>query len=137
MQPDNASSGEWLTIGEVAAMAGLHASTLRYYESIGLLPPAKRVSGQRRYTTAILPVLAVIQMAKEASFSLPEIHTLLYSQTDGEGLSQRWQTLAAAKIHELEMVITRAQDMKALLEEALRSDALQFELDQVENGQTP
>ena len=94
MQRENASAGEWLTIGEVAAMAGLQASTLRYYESIGLLPPAKRVSGQRRYTTNILSVLAVIQMAKEASFSLPEIQALLHSRTDGEVLSQRWQSLA-------------------------------------------
>ena len=132
MQHGRARSDEWLTIGEVAAMVGVQASTLRYYESIGLLPPAKRVSGQRRYTTAILPVLAVIQMAKEASFSLPEIQTLLHTQADGEALSQRWQALAAAKIRELEVVISRAQDMKALLEEALNSDALQFELDQVE-----
>ena len=135
MQPDNVSTAGWLTIGEVAAMAGLQASTLRYYESIGLLPRAKRVSGQRRYATAILPVLAVIQMAKEASFSLPEIQTLLHSRTDGEVLSQRWQTLAAAKIRELEVVISRAQDMKTLLEEALSSDALQFELDQLEKLQ--
>lgn len=126
---------EWLTIGEVAAMAGVQSSTLRYYESIGLLPAAKRVSGQRRYTAAILPVLAVIQMAKEASFSLPEIQTLLHSQTDGEVLSQRWQTLAEAKIRELDAVIGRAQEMKALLEEALSSHALQFELDQVESSQ--
>ena len=134
MWRDNASTDEWLTIGEVAAMVGLNASTLRYYESIGLLPPAKRLGGQRRYTTAILPLLAVIQMAKEAGFSLPEIHTLLHSQTDGEVLSQRWQTLAAAKIRELDVVISRAQDMKALLEEALSSHALQFELDQVESS---
>ncbi len=123
---------DWLTIGEVAAMAGVQASTLRYYESIGLLPKAKRVSGQRRYQTDILPIMAVIQMAKEAGFSLPEIQTLLYSQTDGEVLSQRWQALAVAKIRELEVVINRAQDMKALLEEALNSHALQFELDQVD-----
>lgn len=129
MQPERALPNEWLTIGEVAAMAGVQASILRYYESIGLLPAAKRVSGQRRYTTAILPVLAVIQMAKEASFSLPEIQTLLHSQTEGEVLSQRWQTLAEAKIRELDMVIGRAQEMKALLEEALGSHALQFELD--------
>ena len=137
MQRENASAGDWLTIGEVAAMAGLQASTLRYYESIGLLPPAKRVSGQRRYTTAILSILAVIQMAKEASFSLPEIHALLHSRTDGEVLSQRWQSLAAAKIRELEIVISRAQDMKMLLEEALSSDALQFELDQLDVAEKP
>ena len=135
MQRERARSDDWLTIGEVAAMAGVQPSTLRYYESIGLLPAAKRVSGQRRYTTAILPVLAVIQMAKEASFSLPEIQTLLHSQTEGEALSQRWQTLAEAKIHELDAVISRAQEMKALLEEALSSHALQFELDQVESSQ--
>lgn len=129
------NSDEWLTIGEVAAMVGVQASTLRYYESIGLLPPAKRVSGQRRYTTSILSLLAVIQMAKEASFSLPEIQTLLHSNTDGEALSQRWQTLAAAKIHELDLIINRAQEMKALLEEALTSNALQFELDQVNKSE--
>ena len=135
MQRERARQDEWLTIGEVAAMAGVQPSTLRYYESIGLLPAARRVSGQRRYTTAILPVLAVIQMAKEASFSLPEIQTLLHSQTEGEVLSQRWQTLAEAKIRELDAVISRAQEMKALLEEALSSHALQFELDQVERSQ--
>ena len=135
MRRERAHQDEWLTIGEVAVTAGVQPSTLRYYESIGLLPAAKRVSGQRRYTTAILPVLAVIQMAKEASFSLPEIQTLLHSQTDGEILSQRWQTLAEAKIRELDVVISRAQEMKALLEEALSSHALQFELDQVESSQ--
>ena len=116
-------------------MVDMQPSTLRYYESIGLLPLAKRVSGQRRYTNAILPILAVIQLAKEASFSLPEIQTLLHSQVEGEVLSQRWQTLATAKIRELDVVISRAQDMKALLEETLSSRALQFELDQVENSQ--
>ena len=74
-------------------------------------------------------------MSTDPSFSLPEIQALLHSQADGEVLSQRWQTLATAKIRELEVVISRAQDMKALLEEALNSHALQFELDQVEASQ--
>ena len=134
---EKSPTDDWLTIGEVAAMAGVHASTLRYYESIGLLPKAKRVSGQRRYKTDILSIMAIIQMAKEAGFSLPEIHALLYSRTDGEVLSQRWQALAAAKIRELEVVISRAQDMKTLLEEALSSHALQFELDQVDPTEQP
>lgn len=134
MRQDKAPPNEWLTIGEVAAMVGLQTSTLRYYESIGLLPRAQRVSGKRRYTTAILPLLAVIQMAKEASFSLPEIQALLHTRKEGEALSRRWQTLAAAKISELDGIINRAQEMKALLEEALSSDALQFELDQVDSG---
>src|SRR5690242_14051643 len=67
-----------LTIGEVAALAGVQASTLRYYERIGILPRPPRVSGQRRYSREILALLAVIQLAKEADFSLPEIQALLY-----------------------------------------------------------
>lgn len=123
------NTGDYYTIGEVAALAGVQASTLRYYERIGLLPPARRMSGQRRYTTAILPLLAVIQMAKEASFSLPEIQVLL--QSDGAAVSDRWRDLAARKISELEAVINHAQEMKAVLEESLVCGALQFELDQV------
>ena len=38
-----------LTISEVARQAGIRASAIRYYESVGLLPPPQRVSGQRRY----------------------------------------------------------------------------------------
>ncbi|MFN8565769.1 MAG: MerR family DNA-binding transcriptional regulator, partial [Anaerolineae bacterium] len=38
-----------MTISEVARRVGVRTSTLRYYESIGLLPAPKRVSGRRRY----------------------------------------------------------------------------------------
>lgn len=120
-----------LTIGDVAQLAGVQTSTLRYYESIGLLPAPPRSNGQRRYTTAILPLLAVIQLAKEANFSLPEIQSLLHGQSENGSVSQRWRELASRKIDELDEVIARAQDMRALLEEALTCDALQFELDQV------
>ena len=108
-----------LTIGEVAQMAGVQTSTLRYYESIGLLPAPQRNNGQRRYTTAVLPLLAVIQLAKEANFSLPEIQNLLHNQSESGTVSQRWRELAARKIEELDVVIARAQDMRAMLEEAV------------------
>lgn len=38
-----------LTIGEVARRAGVPASTLRYWESVGLLAAPERVGGKRRY----------------------------------------------------------------------------------------
>jgi MerR family redox-sensitive transcriptional activator SoxR len=117
-----------LTIGEVAALAGTQTSTLRYYERIGILPPPRRMSGQRRYSRDILPVLAVIQLAKEASFSLPEIKVLLYGQ--GGTPSERWRLLAAHKLAEVNAIIARAQEMKQLLEEGLDSEALHYELDE-------
>ena len=118
-----------LTIGEVAALAGVQTSALRYYERIGILPKPRRVSGQRRYSREILPLLAVIQLAKEANCSLPEIRALLYSETDTP--SQRWQQLVEQKLVEINAIIAREQARKQLLEEALVSGALHHELDKV------
>ena len=42
-----------LTIGEVARRAGVHTSAIRYYESVGLLPPPKRLNGRRRYDETV------------------------------------------------------------------------------------
>jgi MerR family transcriptional regulator, redox-sensitive transcriptional activator SoxR len=117
-----------LTIGEVASLVGLHTSTLRYYEQMSILPQPKRVNGHRRYSPDILVVLAVIQLAKDSNFSLAEIKDLLYG-TEGKP-SERWQQLAQKKLHEINAIISRAQEMKHLLEETLESDALHFELDE-------
>jgi len=120
---------EVYTIGEIAAIAGLQTSTLRYYESIGILPPPRRVSGQRRYSRDVLPILAVIQLAKDADFTLPEIRSLLYDDAASSTPSQRWKALAHAKLREVNAVIARAQEMKQLLEEGLECDSLLYELD--------
>jgi MerR family transcriptional regulator, redox-sensitive transcriptional activator SoxR len=120
---------EEMTIGEIAQMAGLQTSTLRYYESIGILPPPRRVSGQRRYSLEILQILAVIQLAKEANFTLPEIRALLYDYSEYSTPSERWKQLARRKLHEVDEMIRRAQEMKQLLEEGLESEALLYELD--------
>jgi MerR family redox-sensitive transcriptional activator SoxR len=119
-----------LTIGEVARIAGVQTSTLRYYESIGLLPAPRRVSGQRRYSPDILPVLAVIQLAKDTHFTLDEIRALLYGPPEDTTPSQRWCLLVAGKLDEINALIAQAQERKALLEESLESAALQRELDE-------
>jgi MerR family redox-sensitive transcriptional activator SoxR len=119
-----------MSIGEVAQRAGLHTSTLRYYESIGLLPPPKRISGQRRYSTDVLQVLAVIQLAKEASFTLDEIHALFHDSSAHTRPSERWKALAQRKLHEVERVIAQAQAMKNLLEAAIECESLLLELDE-------
>ncbi len=127
---------EALTIGEIAHLAGVATSTLRYYEEIGLLPPPKRVSGQRRYSRDVLQVLAVIQLAKDASFTLPEIRALLYG-FDNRTPSERWKALAREKLAEIDAIIARTLEMKALLEEGLRCESLLFELDSIPMLNTP
>ena len=71
-----------LRIGDVAARTGVPATTIRYYEKEGLLPAPERVSGRRVFDTEIIIALAVIELAKQAGFSLEEIKTLLYGFSD-------------------------------------------------------
>jgi MerR family regulatory protein len=53
------SPSELLTIGDVSRQAGKAASSVRYYEHIGLIPAPVRISGRRRYPPAVLRTLAV------------------------------------------------------------------------------
>jgi MerR family redox-sensitive transcriptional activator SoxR len=66
------------TISEVANQIGLRPSAIRYYEQIGILPPAHRVSGQRRYDVTVLHRLTLIQKARQTGFSLEEIKELFF-----------------------------------------------------------
>jgi MerR family transcriptional regulator, redox-sensitive transcriptional activator SoxR len=120
---------ETFAIGEIAELAGVQPSTLRYYENIGILPPPRRVSGQRRYSGDVLQILAVIQLAKDANFTLPEIRALLYDYSEYSTPSQRWKELAQRKLREVDAIIAHAQEMKQLLEEGLECDSLLYELD--------
>ena len=116
-----------MTIGEVANEAGVQPSTLRYYESIGLLPLAKRVGGKRRYTAEAIDRLGVIQIAKKAGFTLSEIKVLLSGFSETEPPSARWKIMAQEKIEQVEALIERAQGMKRLLMEGLECECLRME----------
>lgn len=101
-----------LTIGEVARRAGIAASTVRYYESIGLLPEPARESGQRRYHESVLGQLGFIGIAKEAGFSLSEIRELMEGADHGKGMSGSMRSLSAKKLDEVEALLERAKVMK-------------------------
>ncbi|MEO5950865.1 MAG: MerR family transcriptional regulator [Chloroflexia bacterium] len=118
---------EKLTIGEVASKAGLRTSALRYYESVGLLAPPSRVSGQRRYDAEVLRHLLVIQVAQQAGFSVAEIKVLLYGFEEDVTPSVRWRAMAKQKLPEVESLIERANVMKRLLEEGLNCGCLNFQ----------
>ena len=109
-----------LSISEVARQAGIRASAIRYYESVGLLPQAQRVSGQRRYHADILRRLAFIQAAQAVGFSVAEIQTLVQELDGTAPLSARWQSLAQQKLAEVDMLIQRAQGMRQMLEQGLQ-----------------
>jgi MerR family redox-sensitive transcriptional activator SoxR len=104
-----------LTISEVARQVDLRSSAIRYYERIGILPPATRISGQRRYDRTVLYRLAVVQRARQAGFTLDEIRTLFFGFKDGTRAEARWRKLADRKLAELGAIAEQIKTMGMLL----------------------
>jgi MerR family redox-sensitive transcriptional activator SoxR len=109
-----------MRIGEIARRAGVRVSLIRYYEEIGLLPEAQRVSGQRRYDDTVLRRLSVIDVAQRAGLSLDEIRELVQHGTDP--MSEHLRELAARRLPEIDALIERAERVRAWLQTATGCD---------------
>ena len=96
------------TIGETAQRSGFSTSALRYYEGIGLVPPADRTdAGYRLYDDDTIARLAFIGRAKQLGCSLEEI-TDLVGIWDGERcgpVQKRFHDLVTTKLADAERQI--------------------------------
>jgi DNA-binding transcriptional MerR regulator len=99
------SSPDALTIGDVELASGRTASSIRYYERIGLIPVPERVSGRRRYPRAILRTLAIIGTAQRAGLTLDEIRLLLAGSPGDAAVSEHLRRVAARKLPEVRALI--------------------------------
>src|SRR5436309_4130033 len=108
-----------LTISEVAGKVGLQASAIRYYERIGLLPRATRMSGQRRYDTTALCRLAIIHRARQLGFTLTEIRHLFFGFRDITRPSERWRALSERKLAELDHLMDGIKAVRSVLKKLM------------------
>lgn len=106
-----------LTIGDVARQAAVAATTLRFYEKLGLITPSTRVGGQRRYDAAVLGRLEVIRLCKSAGFTLSEIQTLYADDLPGRPTSR---ALATAKLAEIEERMSELSKAREIVEWGMR-----------------
>jgi DNA-binding transcriptional MerR regulator len=73
-----------MQIRDVARASGVPAKTIRYYEAIGLLPPATRAANNyRRYQAADVERLRFIASARSLGFSLSDIAEVLAARGQG------------------------------------------------------
>ena len=101
-----------MNIGTVAHRSGVPAKTIRYYESVGLIPPAERKSnGYRRYGELDVQALRFIQRARRLGFAVEEVAQLLElwynkrrASADVKALAKRHIAHVEEKIHELESI---------------------------------
>ena len=103
-----------LTVGQVAARAGVAVSTLHFYEAKGLIHSWRNSGNQRRYPREVLRRVAVIKVAQRTGIPLAEIQAALLSlpenrtptAADWKKLSARWRESLNARIASL----TRLRD---------------------------
>ncbi len=104
-----------LTIGKLAADAGVPVSTVRYYERRGLLEPAARTSARYRvYGEEAIERLRFIKAAQRAGFRLDDVAELL-GLGDGRGGRRRVQKLIEERLVDLDAELRELQRLRDAL----------------------
>lgn len=108
-----------MRIGEVAEQLGIPASTIRYYEKVGLIQPQRRVAGQRSIDERAIFALQFIQFAQAAGFTLAEMQVLLESYAKDPNPGGMWNALAKEKKATVRQQIENLRQMDRILTELL------------------
>jgi DNA-binding transcriptional MerR regulator len=102
-----------LTIGTLAEQTGVKVPTIRYYESIGLLPEPPRTEGNRRtYDATSAKRLRFIRHARELGFEIEAIRQLLALAGQPDHPCADADALARVHLADIESKIARLQALR-------------------------
>jgi len=115
-----------MRIGELADQLGLNPKTIRYYESIGLLPqPERTPSGYRDYDGRAGELLTFIKTAQRLGISLDEIREILALRERGEQPCGYVRGVLRRQVDEID---ERIAELRQLRKELVTLDQLADEL---------
>ncbi|GAA3396016.1 hypothetical protein GCM10017752_48160 [Streptomyces roseoviridis] len=110
-------SRERFTISEVAALTGLSAHTLRWYERIGLMPHVDRShTGQRRFTRRDLDWLAFVGKLRLTGMSVADMVRYAELVRAGDHTHDERRQLLKTTRREVVARISELQDTLAVLD---------------------
>lgn len=113
------TTGRMMPIGTVAQRYGVPATTLRYWEQVGLLPAQARAAGQRRYDLDAIRRIKFIRMASRAGLSLADIKTLLAGHLDRSPTFTDWAAAARDQLAAIDQRIADLGQLRTTIEECL------------------
>ncbi len=105
-----------MKIGELGARTGVSTKTVRYYESIGLLPePDRTPSGYRDYDDEAVERVRFVRDAQATGLSLAEIASVLELKDAGSTSCQHTRALLERHVADLDAQIDRLTEARAEL----------------------
>jgi MerR family redox-sensitive transcriptional activator SoxR len=107
------NTDNYLSIGEAARRSGVATSTLRFYESRGLIHSIRVSGNHRRYHRAMLRRISIIRIAQTLGLSLREIAGALETLPDQRTPDKKdWTKLSTSWGKQLDLRITRLQNLR-------------------------
>ena len=118
------STKKMLPIGTLATRSGCKVETIRYYETIGLMPEPERNAGnQRRYDDRHYQRLVFILHARDLGLSIEAIRQLIDLSAHPEAPCADADAIARRHLTDVRARIERLRLLEAELERALKSCA--------------
>ena len=105
-----------MNIKEVAQRSGLPAKTIRYYEEIGLIQPARADNGYRDYSADDIHRLAFLRRARGLGFSIDDCRQLMALYRDKSRASQDVRAIARSHVTAIEEKLRELQAMRKTLQ---------------------
>jgi Cu(I)-responsive transcriptional regulator len=112
-----------MNIGEIASTTGLPAKTIRYYEDIGLIRPARDANGYRVFADTDAHKLAFLGRARTLGFSIEDCRTLLALYEDKSRASSDVKAVAKDHLAQIEEKIQQLETMRATLADLVHACA--------------
>jgi len=105
-----------MNISQASVQSGLPAKTIRYYEEIGLLAPAKRrANGYRDYDQREVHTLQFLGRARDIGFSVDDCRALAALYTDRNRKSADVKALALARVADIDRKLAELKTMRRTL----------------------
>lgn len=105
-----------MNIGQASELSGIPSKTIRYYESIGLLPaPARTDSGYRDYSNPEIETMRFIQRSRHLGFSIKDVCELLDLWNDTNRTSAQVKSLTKRHVSQIEEKIKELEGMRKTL----------------------